>query len=665
MRRLFPLLALLCLLGLRFHQPPNTVDDAYITFRYARNLANGVGFVYNAGEQVMGTTTPAYAMLLATLSRLTGLSDFPRLALFTNALFDALTFCVLLRLGTRLLKSRWLALALSALVAIDGRLLDWSTGGMEASFNVFTITLTWLLLFEDRTRWAALTAALAILIRPDGATLTATVFAVLGWEALRQRRALAQWPWREAAISAAVLVPWLIFTLIYFGTPIPQSVLAKSVVYRLPPFIAVRAFLVQLRTIFPFSFPPVAESPSIGEQFLQAALPLALCGVGLYFLARRHPRAWGFGLYLVLFTAFFSVGNPLWLGWYETPLMSHYWLLMLAVVAYMPGVRPLWRLPLALAFTLLLVLPQLSRINLLPWETPRNPPFVLNPTFNKRREADYQLIASMLRPYAAENRLAAIPEIGAFGYVYTGPVFDTTGLTSPAAVGPKYFPIPPEIPIEIYSVPKAMPLDFQWDLFVSFDSFIQATIPLDDADFLRVYRPTVGLTSHAAFGVQRLMAYRRADVPGTITLPPSVTPVAVRFGDDLVELTGYATRQWTDEGQPFFEVLLVWHNLSPDLNRDLLARVNLHNAAGETVYQVLDYPGETYPESGLPLFPSSQWSPGFWLVDRYQLKRPMPEVGPYTVSITLFTTDADAPLTAHANNERLPNDTFVITSSQP
>jgi hypothetical protein len=35
-----------------------TVDDAFITFRYAENLAAGNGFVYNLGEKVLGTTTP-------------------------------------------------------------------------------------------------------------------------------------------------------------------------------------------------------------------------------------------------------------------------------------------------------------------------------------------------------------------------------------------------------------------------------------------------------------------------------------------------------------------------------------------------------------------------------------------------------------------------------
>src|SRR5687767_9880728 len=45
-------------------------DDAFITYRYARNLAEGLGMVYNPGapwEPVLGTTTPGYTVLLAGL----------------------------------------------------------------------------------------------------------------------------------------------------------------------------------------------------------------------------------------------------------------------------------------------------------------------------------------------------------------------------------------------------------------------------------------------------------------------------------------------------------------------------------------------------------------------------------------------------------------------
>lgn len=42
-----------------------TLDDAYITYRYTRNILAGNGFVFNPGERELGTTTPLYTLLLA------------------------------------------------------------------------------------------------------------------------------------------------------------------------------------------------------------------------------------------------------------------------------------------------------------------------------------------------------------------------------------------------------------------------------------------------------------------------------------------------------------------------------------------------------------------------------------------------------------------------
>ena len=669
------------LIGLRLHQPPNTVDDAYITFRYARNLANGVGFVYNAGERVLGTTTPAYTLLLAALSRLSGFTDYPRLALIVNTLCDAVTFGLLVRLVTRLTDLRWLGLSAALLFALDGRTLDFSTGGMESSFNVMAIILTLMLFFEGRAWLTALAAGLVVLIRPDGLTLAAAIFA--GWGVTALRRAnwnlrQASWPWKEAALFAAVVAPWLIFATLYFGHPVPQSVLAKSVSYHVPPLMAFRAFLVQLRAVFPFSLPPLQEGQGLGRQLLQALLPTALCVLGLAALQRRHAHAWVIGLYIALFIAFFSAGNPLWLGWYEVPMMPLYWTLILAAVAWI-GERIAYFIfrpstlhaprstPHASRFTLhatrntlligavaVMAIPHLSRLNLVPWETPRNKPLVLNATYNKQREADYELLARMLWPAARSRRQAAIPEIGAFGYVYPGNVFDTTGLISPAML--KYFPIPTNVPIEIYSVPRQAIFDLRPDLFITFDSFIQATLPPDDPEFLGLYSPTIGLTSHAAFGIQRLIAYRRSDLPMESALPPEAQRAYVHFGPSIVTLEGHTTRFWADQENNFLEVTLFWRNGFAPVTRDVLARVNLLSAEGQQTYQILSQPGDT-------LFPSQSWTPGMMLVDRYQLKRPAPDAGPYTVTVTLFDSSEDEPLPAQADGGApLADGAFIIPS---
>ena len=42
-----------------------TVDDSFISFRYARNLARGLGLVYNPGEHIEGYTNFLFTVLLA------------------------------------------------------------------------------------------------------------------------------------------------------------------------------------------------------------------------------------------------------------------------------------------------------------------------------------------------------------------------------------------------------------------------------------------------------------------------------------------------------------------------------------------------------------------------------------------------------------------------
>src|SRR4030065_2374448 len=81
------ILIVLAAIAARTITGPRTIDDAYITFRYAQNLLQGNGLVYNAGERGLGTTTPAYAMLLAGAGLLTGGADanFPLLSLLINA----------------------------------------------------------------------------------------------------------------------------------------------------------------------------------------------------------------------------------------------------------------------------------------------------------------------------------------------------------------------------------------------------------------------------------------------------------------------------------------------------------------------------------------------------------------------------------------------------
>ncbi len=86
-RHWLPLLLFLIAVVARLIPGPRTIDDSYITYRYARNLIAGDGFVFNPGERVLGTTTPLYTSLMALAALPTGAVDasFANLAWVINA----------------------------------------------------------------------------------------------------------------------------------------------------------------------------------------------------------------------------------------------------------------------------------------------------------------------------------------------------------------------------------------------------------------------------------------------------------------------------------------------------------------------------------------------------------------------------------------------------
>ena len=62
---LVPLLLLVLTRSLAWLALPVASEDAYITFRYARHLANGFGLVYNPGARVFGFSSPAWTLWTA------------------------------------------------------------------------------------------------------------------------------------------------------------------------------------------------------------------------------------------------------------------------------------------------------------------------------------------------------------------------------------------------------------------------------------------------------------------------------------------------------------------------------------------------------------------------------------------------------------------------
>jgi hypothetical protein len=191
-------------------------DDPYITYQYAQNIANGVGFVFNPGERVLSTTTPLFALILAGLSL--AWSNIPTLANLISAFSVALGAVFLWDLG-RTWKSpaiSWSGLLLYPLFPVLLR-----TTGSETP--LFLALCLGAFVFYARKLYypTAIFAALALLARPDGIL----VAGILSLDYLiRIRRPI---PWAPILLYLLIIAPWLIFAFYYFGSPIPITLTTK------------------------------------------------------------------------------------------------------------------------------------------------------------------------------------------------------------------------------------------------------------------------------------------------------------------------------------------------------------------------------------------------------------------------------------------------------
>lgn len=190
-------------------------DDMFITFRYAWNLAHGEGFVFNPGEHVFGLTNPGLGLLLGLLH---GLTHIPvhhlGVAVFAAALC-ALALA-LFREGARAGRPAQGVLAGTLVVTSSA---VWKSAGAAAP-SVLALLSVSALVVTRRPVLAGVLAGLAPWFRPD-AVLGVGALGALLWA--RDRR----FPLRWAAAAGGVLFAGAGAAWLWFGSPLPQTLLAK------------------------------------------------------------------------------------------------------------------------------------------------------------------------------------------------------------------------------------------------------------------------------------------------------------------------------------------------------------------------------------------------------------------------------------------------------
>ena len=268
------------------------LDDAFVSFRYARNLVRGLGLVFNPGERVEGYTNFLWTILLAGCAR-RGL-DMVTAAVFLAFLATAGTLLVLLLLGLRLFADagkpgRWLAALPPLLFAAGGAQARYVLSGMETSLFVFLVVLAlYLAICGGRPVLTGLAFALAAMTRPEGALYLGVY---LLFHLFR-----GEGGWRGRLASGARLLggflllylPYFIWRWQYYGFLLPNTFYLKAGSGPSGPLLH-RGFLHLLQT---------------GRQ-AGLELPLLVALLGLP--AIRRNRVWGLFWLAVVATAVYVV----------------------------------------------------------------------------------------------------------------------------------------------------------------------------------------------------------------------------------------------------------------------------------------------------------------------------------------------------------------------
>lgn len=372
---------------------PLAAEDAYITFRFARSFATGHGLVFNPGQHVLGFTSAPWTLWNALGLRL--IHDPVLWSRATSIVADALSLLVITGLLRRHAgnASAW---CFAVFFAVWPYFSALAISGMENGVLVALCAIAAVLLARGAWTGGPLLALIG-LWRPEGiaAALVLALYA----------------RWRERLVALALIASGLIALTIAFGSPIPQSLSAKSNLYGTPGPWAGRAWWEWL-VPFPLGRWPVISDLALMLPLTVLFVPAVAAGIGTLWRDRRSPLA---------AVAFALLG--VWAGYAALGVAYFYWYLVVPLagfaIAASVGLPRLTRSPLVYASAALFVAG-------IWWVAPRL--YVgraQNEAFQFAATADY------LERRARPGESVFLEPIGLIGYRVPVVIVDEMGLVSP------------------------------------------------------------------------------------------------------------------------------------------------------------------------------------------------------------------------------------------
>lgn len=458
----------------------SVIDDAFITYRYAYNFADGNGLVYNIGENVLGTTTPGYALFIGILATILGKSLIPLISITVNLIAIILLMVVLAIAVYRLSTIYYLAILSPLLVIVSRPTIFEISTGMETSIFLLLITSAITLIIYRHWRIASLIAGLTIWIRPEGVFLIGLVGLTVLFMAMRR-----QLSWKKFIISVAGLVipaiVYFIMLITIYGTYLPQSIVSKvSGLYEIPFTQQVVKVGPQIASPFILIVELLYGAEDVSAIILLAStliIALFAITIGTMQLIKLDKVLWIIPAFFFINVVFYLSRSTLLFHWYHANYHLAATILMVFGIGHIiysiaKTISEAHKLTITLITCILIfVVPTVATIPYLELlnEEPQD-------NFANERTLYYRQLLDDVGEQIPIDAVIATPEIGYLGFrLIDYYILDTAGLVSPQVVD--YFPVPLEERenIDWYAViPKDAIFDIRPDVIITFDIFSRA-----------------------------------------------------------------------------------------------------------------------------------------------------------------------------------------------
>lgn len=201
-------------------------EDAYITFRYARNFADGAGLVYNAGEHVEGYSNLLWTLLLGIAGKFSERLDIAAKLLSTLAFNGAIAgaWWAGRRMCAEQPVVRWW---LAAAIALDPLLHFHNDQGLETVSYAALLSGAMLVIGCGGRLWiAGILGALAAISRPEGIGFVAALAPAAMLRASQERRSVLHFL-AFAAPPCIAFAAQLLFRKSTYGLWVPNTMIAK------------------------------------------------------------------------------------------------------------------------------------------------------------------------------------------------------------------------------------------------------------------------------------------------------------------------------------------------------------------------------------------------------------------------------------------------------